>query len=662
MFQDWFSNLPIRQKLYSLNLGIMAGMSIISLITLLLITFNITSEKHSLATTEAINSFFSNSAIVTQLELHPDVVDREISWMKSIPEIASAGIKFDDVLIAGFEKQNNEILSSNTIHFDPERATIFNLKPENPKIDLVVINRSWFSNALYIGAYISSILVIISASILMFISTRIVKFSLINPIEHLISIAELVISNEDFKARAQKFNQDEVGALVDRFNEMLTRIETRDHQLQKEKSKAEKASKKAQKLSHQTSEANTRLEFEVHVRAKIEKKLTDFQSYLNSIINGMPSALIAMDENFFVTLWNKKATELSGTELESALGYSIEEAFPMLSDHLEDISHALIEQEHKMIERVHYTDLSGETFLLDLMIYPLVKTDSPGSVIRIDDVTEKYRLEEVIVQTEKMMSVGGLAAGMAHEINNPLSAIIQGVQNIERRLSPELEQNKEQANKLNLNLQTLDLYLEQRRINRFLANIKKAGERAAHIVTNMLQFSRQTDRNLIAENMSDVVIQAIDIVSSEQFLKLGDDNYCLIIEKDIEESSRRVDCVRQEIEQVLINLLKNGAHAIEKRSIQSASPVEGRLTVRIQYEDQFCCIQVEDNGSGMDNDIKKRVFEPFFTTKDVGLGTGLGLSVSYFIVTSHHNGQMEVTSTPGQGSVFTVKLPLSIGL
>lgn len=144
MFQDWFSNLPIRQKLYSLNLGIMAGMSIISLITLLLITFNITSEKHSLATTEAINSFFSNSAIVTQLELHPDVVDREISWMKSIPEIASAGIKFDDVLIAGFEKQNNEILSSNTIHFDPERATIFNLKPENPKIDLVVINRSWF--------------------------------------------------------------------------------------------------------------------------------------------------------------------------------------------------------------------------------------------------------------------------------------------------------------------------------------------------------------------------------------------------------------------------------------------------------------------------------------------------------------------------------------
>lgn len=659
MFQKWFANLPIKRKLFTLHLGIMVVMSVISLGVILVLAINLTSRTHNQATITAIELFFSNPSIVTSIIESSEASDKTLGWLKAIPEVSSASLSVSGHMVSGFVKKGTSHIAATADNFPYDRATVWAVKTTEPLVNLYVVRDRWYTADVFLSAALSILFIIIGAGILTIFSAKIVRYSMINPIEHLIKIAVLVTSNEDFKLRAQKFNDDEIGNLVDRFNEMLNRVETRDQELQLEKDKSDVASQEAQNRNRETREANKRLEFEVHVRAKIETKLTDFQNYLNSIINSMPSALIALDEHFFVTLWNSKATLLSGTPLEAALGYSLEEAFPMLEEHTKDIRQALIEQEHHLIEKVEYCDQTGRDFLLDLIIYPLDQTNSRGAVIRIDDVTEKYKLKEVIVQTEKMMSVGGLAAGMAHEINNPLSAIIQGVQNIERRLSPDMPQNQEAAQEFNINLIDMNHYLEQRRILHFLANIRSAGQRAAHIVTNMLQFSRQTNRNLSPESVSDLVTQAIEIVSSEQFLKLGESGPALDIIKNIEESSERVKCVRQEIEQVIINLMKNGAQAIEQRARKTTAGFQGRLQVRVQYDKQFCHIQVEDNGIGMDSDIKKRVFEPFFTTKDVGVGTGLGLSVSYFIITSHHNGTLEVSSTPGEGTTFSISLPLS---
>jgi len=113
-----------------------------------------------------------------------------------------------------------------------------------------------------------------------------------------------------------------------------------------------------------------------------------------------------------------------------------------------------------------------------------------------------------------------------------------------------------------------------------------------------------------------------------------------------------IRCDPTEIQQVLLNLLKNAAQAL--RGI--AHP---HITLRTSREAGFARIQVIDNGPGMDEDIRKRIFEPFFTTKAVGQGTGLGLSVSYFIVTEQHQGRLSVRSEPGQGACFTVLLPIS---
>jgi signal transduction histidine kinase len=109
-----------------------------------------------------------------------------------------------------------------------------------------------------------------------------------------------------------------------------------------------------------------------------------------------------------------------------------------------------------------------------------------------------------------------------------------------------------------------------------------------------------------------------------------------------------------EIQQVILNLLKNAAQAM------TANPSDKRpsITFRLRCEDRYAVLEVEDNGPGMTEDIRRRVFEPFFTTKDPGVGTGLGLSVSYMIVTQNHKGLMEVQSTPGRGTVFKVRLPI----
>jgi signal transduction histidine kinase len=117
----------------------------------------------------------------------------------------------------------------------------------------------------------------------------------------------------------------------------------------------------------------------------------------------------------------------------------------------------------------------------------------------------------------------------------------------------------------------------------------------------------------------------------------------------------KVPCMATEIEQVMLNLLKNAAQAMAEKVSGGMHP---RITLRLRHDGDTARIEVEDNGPGMDEKHRKRVFEPFFTTKEVGTGTGLGLSVSYFIVTSNHKGRMAVESEPGRGARFIIELPL----
>ena len=411
----------------------------------------------------------------------------------------------------------------------------------------------------------------------------------------------------------------------------------------------------AQGLAEETRHTNRKLELEVQVRSKIEKKLTGFQNYLNSIIDSMPSALIALDEQLYVTQWNQEASALSGTRLDEALNQPIFLAFEPLKPFLPQLKQTVEQHTVAKIERVTWFK-DDEPKHYALTFYPLMGGAGRGVVIRIDDITQRLSLEEMMVQSEKMLSVGGLAAGMAHEINNPLGAILHNVQNIRRRLSPDLPKNLEQAEQLGIELDTVNRYLQGREVPQLLDGIQQAGARAAKIVTHMLSFSRRSNRQMAPCDLPALIDQAVEIAGNDFDLAIGFDFKGQAIIRQFDPALGPVPGTANELEQVLLNLLKNAAQAIHQREDDSEP---GRITLRTRLNPPWAEIQVEDNGIGMSENVRKRTFEPFFTTKEIGQGTGLGLSVSYFIITNNHKGQMEVQSAPGQGTCFTLRLPLA---
>ena len=387
---------------------------------------------------------------------------------------------------------------------------------------------------------------------------------------------------------------------------------------------------------------------------KQKKDMQKMQLYLKNMIDSMPSVLIGVDKSGKVTQWNVEAEKKSGVPPEKALGKKIEDIFPQFASQLEKFQRSIREKEPQKMEKI-VERVNDEIRYNDIMIYPLISNGVEGAVIRMDDITTRIRIEDMMVQTEKMMSVGGLAAGMAHEINNPLGGILLGVQNILRRVSPDFINNREKAEELKLDIDKIFEYLQNQKIIYFLEVIQRSGERASDIVTNMLNFSRRSEARFTKADIPEIIEKTIELATNDYDLKKKYDFRHIKIIRKYEHDFPRVHCAENELQQVLLNLLKNGVHAISDVKKKNPSP---RIEIRLAKEGSMGVIEVEDNGPGMDRETAKRVFEPFFTTKEIGVGTGLGLSVSYFIITNIHHGMMYVESTPGKGSTFIIKLPL----
>lgn len=598
----------------------------------------------------------------------PDDTDHLAQWDErtahwdSYPALfEGAALYFDGVQVAAYNRQPRYAFPERTLDLPatlpPPRLQRRTWLDAEGRWQLYTVGNASLLTEFYRALSWSLLaLVLVGVLVVALLSYRI-QVALSKPILQLVDLARVVSHEQNFTLRAQKSKNDDIGEMIDAFNDMLQRVETRDVQLKSERDRAEKAQVQAQTLASETRAANQRLEFEVQVRAKVERKLTEFQAYLNAMINSMPSVLIAVDENARITQWNDEASRLSGRPLDLALGYSLDEAFPFMHKYMDRLSLALLERETQHIERVRFKTDEGD-HRLDMMIYPLHLKGTIGAVIRIDDVSDKVRMEEMMVQSEKMMSVGGLAAGMAHEINNPLSAIVQSVQTIQRRLKPETPANQRVANELGIDLPLLQHYLKRRDVPKFLDHILTSGNRAASIVTNMLQFSRQSNTTLQLANIVDLLERAVAIAMSDLDLRQHLRKEKLVIERDWGDcADLQLAVANTEIEQVIFNLLKNAYQAILQR--QAEDDILGIIRIQCRRSSHYCIIQVTDNGKGMDAHTRKRVFEPFFTTKDVGHGTGLGLSVAYFIVTSHHRGQLSVQSEPNVNTTFTIKLPLT---
>jgi signal transduction histidine kinase len=196
--------------------------------------------------------------------------------------------------------------------------------------------------------------------------------------------------------------------------------------------------------------------------------------------------------------------------------------------------------------------------------------------------------------------------------------------------------------------------MEAREIFGLLDGVAESGKRAASIVANMLEFSRSSNIKRIPSSVHSIIDKSIELAANDYLLKTQQNFDQIEIIREYDEAVSQISCAPQEIEQVLLNLLKNAAQAFSMTVPAIENPT---IAITTQQSASGVMITVADNGPGMNEDVRKRVFEPFYTTKPVGDGTGLGLSVSYFIITNNHSGTISVTAAQDQGSTFNVYLP-----
>ncbi|MFH1152394.1 MAG: PAS domain S-box protein [Pseudomonadota bacterium] len=386
---------------------------------------------------------------------------------------------------------------------------------------------------------------------------------------------------------------------------------------------------------------------------KAEKDLLGLRTLLASIIDSMPSVIIGVDSAVRVTQWNRQAENRTGLPASDALGRSLSEVYPALSEHFQVVHDAIHRSRVRENIRLYRVE-NGEPVYEDLTVFPLKEGGVEGAVIRIDEVTEKVRLETMLIQSEKMLSVGGLAAGMAHEINNPLAGMMQNAQVIINRLTRNLPANEQAARESGTTMAAISEFMHRRNIVHQLESISRAGSHAARIVENMLSFARKSNSEKSDQHPAALLEKTIELIQNDYDLINNYDFRKITIVREFHPDTPCVRCEESKIIQVFFNVMKNAAEAMHAFPRESHSP---GFILRTSCDGSMARIDIEDNGPGMEKSVQKRIFEPFFTTKDVNKGTGLGLSVSYFIITKDHGGEMSVTSTPGEGTTFTIRLP-----
>jgi PAS domain S-box-containing protein len=394
-------------------------------------------------------------------------------------------------------------------------------------------------------------------------------------------------------------------------------------------------------------------------RILLEEKTEEIRSlrnYLSNIIDSMPSILIGVDNKTRITHWNLRAREITRIPKEVAKGKPLEKIFPQLENGTEYIQKAIESQQVYHHPRSTRQE-AGRLVYEDITIYPLVADGVEGAVIRIDDATERVQLEEMMTEAEKMLSLGGLAAGIAHEINNPLAGMMQSAFVMKSRLeNTNMPANLQVAKELSIKMKDVRAFMDKREIFRMIDSIHNSGSRAAEIVNSMLVFARKSDAdNMSFHYLNTLMDEILELAATDYDLKKEYDFKSIEIIKQYNERLPMLPCEPARIQQVLLNILRNGAQAMH-----SAKTKFPRFIIKIYKaeESDMVCIEIEDNGPGIDEDTRSKVFDPFFTTKPVGIGTGLGLSVSYFIITKNHKGEMDVISKPGSGATFIIRLPI----
>jgi PAS domain S-box-containing protein len=415
---------------------------------------------------------------------------------------------------------------------------------------------------------------------------------------------------------------------------------------------------RVEERTFELTKANRQLQQEITERKQAQEELRKEKEKAQQYLDIAEVIMLVVNTDQTVALINKKGCEILGYTCEEIVGKNWLDHF-IPENHRDQVETVFSKLIAGVVESAEYFEnpvltKSGEERLIAWHNTYIKDKQGhiSGSLSSGEDITESKQARELMIQTEKMMTVAGLAAGMAHEINNPLAGILQSIQVIKNRTSSDIPANRQAARQCGTNIEAVSEYLKKRKILELLTTVKECGQRAANIVENMLSFSRKSESKFLPYDICELLDSTITLAQSEYDLRKKFDFRKVNVVREYTSDLPEILCDGNRLQQVILNLLKNAAQAMSEA--KTSSP---RIILKVRREKDMVRIEVEDNGPGMPEHIRRRVFEPFFTTKEVGTGTGLGLSVSYFIITDNHKGSMKVESTPGKGTTFIIHLP-----
>src|SRR5688572_29651968 len=298
-----------------------------------------------------------------------------------------------------------------------------------------------------------------------------------------------------------------------------------------------------------------------------------------------------------------------------------------------------------------YTFLAGAGvfLIIAVILYRNNRQKQKTNRLLENTLTNLKNTQSQLIQSEKMASLGELTAGIAHEIQNPLN-FVNNFSELNKELLGEMKGEIGKGNIEEVNLIANDIEANEEKINHH-------GKRADAIVKSMLQHSQTgsgkkepTDINALTDEYLRLAYHG---------LRAKEKSFNASLKTDFDESIGNINIIQQDIGRVILNLINNAFYAVDEKKKRAGNGYEPTATVTTKKQNGKIEIKVKDNGNGIPQKVLDKIFQPFFTTKPTGQGTGLGLSLAYDIVTKGHGGELKVETKEGEGSEFTIQLPVN---
>jgi PAS domain S-box len=400
------------------------------------------------------------------------------------------------------------------------------------------------------------------------------------------------------------------------------------------------------------------------------ENLREAHAQIKHLLGSISSILIGTSANDRINQWNQAAENSFGISYKEAIGKLLSECgIKWEWDKVEkQLALCKVNNTAVQLENLHFTGTDGKDGLLSLHINPIEDADGQnwGYVFLGIDITEHKKIEAQLLLSQKMESIGQLAAGIAHEINTPMQYISDNTRflndsfidilGVIKKYDSIIQEEKGKELSLRLNeikeiAKEIDLDYLKEEIPMAIEQSLEGIDRVRKLIMAMKDFSHPGKQKKAFADINKA-IEGTALISKNEWKYVAD------LETKLDPKLPLVYCAIDQINQVVLNMIINSSQAI-KELVDNGSTSRGIIRIQTEYQEPFVWIIISDTGKGIPHSIIHKVFDHFFTTKEVGKGTGQGLAIAHDIIVNKHQGFIEVNSEEGKGAAFIVTLPVT---